>query len=112
MKIVKLLLARHGKKLKSGKRPHNGLLPPGYKPKSDTMEECEPKLTQRHQQDICLLKEATELGIIDISSVVIMLLHQAISRKYLHEHYLSKSSFKKVVFDPTYQTLMSQDLPG
>ena len=62
---VKRLLAEDGRELKSGKRPHKGLLPPKYKPELDVTDECDAKHMSRYQP-FGILHWAVELGCIDI----------------------------------------------
>ena len=104
---VKRLLLEDGRELKSGKRPHKGPLPHGYKPELDVTDECDDAMTSRYQQLIGILRWAVELGRIDIQvEVVIMSQYQALPRQghlealYLIFHYLSKNPKKRLVMDP------------
>ena len=107
METVKTLLAEEGRELKSGKRPHKGPLPHGYKAELDVTDECDADMTSRFQQLIGILRWAVELGRIDIQvEVAIMSQYQASPREghlealYLIFHYLSKNLKKRLVMDP------------
>ena len=104
---IKRLLAEDGRDLKSGKRPHKGPLPPGYKPELDVTDECCAEHVSRYQQLIGILRWAVELGRVDIHvEVAIMSQYQASPRQghlealYLIFHYLSKNPVKRLVMDP------------
>ena len=107
VETVRALLAEDGRELKSGKRPHKGPLPHGYKPELDVTDECDADMTSRFQQLIGILRWAVELGRIDIQvEVAIMSQYQASPREghlealYLIFHYLSKNLKKRLVMDP------------
>ncbi len=55
IETVKTLLAEEGRELKSGRRPHKGPLPHGYKPELDVADECDADMTSRFQQLIGIL---------------------------------------------------------
>ena len=56
VETVKALLAEDGRELKSGKRPHKGPLPHGYKPELDVTNECDESMTSHYQQLIGILR--------------------------------------------------------
>ena len=98
VETVKTLLAEEGRELKSGKRPHKGPLPHGYKAELDVTDKCDADMTSRFQQLIGILRWAVELGRIDIQvEVANMSQYQASPREghlealYLIFHYLSKN---------------------
>ena len=106
---VKDLLAEDGRELKSGKRPHKGPLPSGYKPELDVTDECDAEHVSRFQQLIGILRWAIELGRIDVQiEVALLSQYQASPREghlealYLIFHYLSKNPKKRLVMDPHY----------
>ena len=51
VETVRSLLAEDGRELKTGKRPHKGPLPPGYKPELDVTKELDADKVQRFQTD-------------------------------------------------------------
>ena len=106
---VQRLLAEGGRELKSGKCPHKGPLPHGYKPELDVTDECDAQHVQRYQQLIGILRWAVELGRVDIQvEVAIMSQYQASPRQghlealYLIFHFLWKNPRKRLVMDPCY----------
>ncbi|KAL7551327.1 hypothetical protein ACHAWF_014513 [Thalassiosira exigua] len=66
MDTVRRLLAEEGRDLKTGKKPHRGPLPYGYKSELDTTNECDTGHMVQYQQLIGILRWAVELGRIDI----------------------------------------------
>lgn len=62
VETVKALLAEDGRELKTGKRPHKGPPPHGYKPELDVTDKCDEDITSRFQQLIGILCWAMELG--------------------------------------------------
>lgn len=112
VETVRNLLAEDGRQLKTGKRPHKGPLPHGYKPELDTTDECSPEHTSRFQQLIGILRWAVELGRVDIQvEVAIMSQYQMNPRTghlealYLIFHYLWKNPMKRVAFDPYFREM-------
>ncbi len=73
VETVKALLAEEGRELKTGKRPHKGPLPLGYKPELDVTKELDADQTQRCQQLIGILRWAVEQGQVDILTEVAMM---------------------------------------
>ena len=107
VQTVRDLLAEDGRDLKTGKRPHKGPLPSGYKPELDVTDECDAEYHSRFQQLIGILRWAVELGRIDIEiEVALMSQYQASSRYghlealYLIFHFLWKNPKKRLVMDP------------
>ena len=108
VETVQRLLAEDGRELKTGKRPHKGPLPYGYKPELDVTDECDAEMTSRYQQLIGILRWAVELGRIDIQTeVAVLSQYQANPRLghleglYLIFHFLWKNPKKRLVMDPT-----------
>jgi hypothetical protein len=109
VETVRALLAEDGRELKSGKRPHKGPLPHGYKPELDVTDECSAEHLSRYLQLIGILRWAVELGRIDIHTEVALLSQYQASPRYGHLealylifHYLSKNPKKRLVMDPHY----------
>ena len=116
---VKALLAEDGRELKSGKRPHKGPLPSGYKPELDVTDECDAEHVSRFQQLIGILRWAIELGRIDVQiEVALLSQYQASPRDghlealYLIFHYLSKNPKKRLVMDPNYPNVDENTFNG
>ena len=102
------LLAEDGRTLKSGKRSHKGLLPHGYRPETDTSDECNAEHVSRFQQLIGILRWAVELGRIDIQIEVALLSQYQMNPRqghlealYLIFHFLWKNPKKRQVLDPS-----------
>ena len=73
MQTIKHFLSADNRELKSGKQPHKGPLPHGYKPELDVTDECNPEHVYRFKKPIGTLRWAVELGKIDVkkSSVAV-----------------------------------------
>ena len=105
--MIKYLLSDDNREFNSGKRPHKGPLPHGYKPDLDVMDECDAKHVSRFQQLIGVLRWAVQLGSIDIQvEVPLLSQYQAFPKEvhlealYLIFHFLSNNPKKILVMDP------------
>lgn len=105
---VQRLLAEDGRTLKSGKRSHKGPLPHGYRPETDTSDECNAEHVSRFQQLIGILRWAVELGRIDIQIEAALLSQYQMNPRqghlealYLIFHFLWKNPKKRQVLDPS-----------
>ena len=92
--------------MNSGKRPHKGPLPHGYKPKLDMMNEYDAEHVYWFQQLIGILRWSVELGRIGIQVEVPSLSqYQALPQEvhpealYLIFHFLSNNPKKILVMD-------------
>ena len=70
---VQRILAENGRTLNTGKSPHKGPLPNGYKTELDTTDKCDDDHTSRYQHLIGILRWDVELGRIDIQLEVSLL---------------------------------------
>ena len=74
VQTIKDLLSEDNRELKSGKLPHKGPLPHGYKTKLDVTDECDTEHVSWFQQLIGILRWAVELVRIDIQIEFALLL--------------------------------------
>ena len=84
VQTVRDLLAEDGRDLKTGKRPHKGTLPFGYKPELDVTDECDAEHYSCYQQLIGILRWAVELGRIGIEIEVALMSQCQASSRYGH----------------------------
>ena len=108
MQTIKYLLYEYNRGFKSGKRPHKGPLPHGYKPELDVTDECDAEHVSWFHQLILVLLWAVYLGRIGIQIEVVLLsqyqaspLEGHIESLYLIFHFLSKYPKKILVMDPS-----------
>jgi hypothetical protein len=109
VQTIEDLLGEDGRELKSTfkQKKHTGPLHTSYKPELDSTKPCDEEHASRFRQIIGILRWAVELGRLDILfEVSMMSQYQAEPREghlealYLITHYLKKTPFRRIVFDP------------